>query len=200
MVSSVIPTPTKALSPMRTFDPILVARYEKESWVAYYQRQWFKLLRLLIGLVRSTYGLSVLQAIWVGIPLTRAQMAFAPQDNDVPKAIGYMRQFFAYIQKLHHEDFDPDEAALAEVSWWVVHRKYFGHSDHPEVVDSVACAYAAAYRVDPAVVREAATHRALAMVHSDEWVLSERDPNDPRLKQEEDELIKSYTALKRAVQ
>ncbi len=199
MVSSVIPTPTKALSPMRTFDPSLVARYEKESWVAYYQRQWFKLLRLLIGLVRSTYGLSVLQAIWVGIPLTRAQMAFAPQGNDVPKAIGYMRQFFAYIQKLHHEDFNPDEAALAEVSWWVVHRKYFGHSDHPEVVDSVACAYAAAYRVDPAVVREAAYHRALAMVYSDAWVMSERDPNDPRLKQEEEELIKSYMALKQAV-
>jgi hypothetical protein len=81
----------------------------------------------------------------------------------------------------------------------VVHRKFFGHSDQPEVIDAVACAYAAAYRVDPAVVREAAHHRALAMVYSDAWVLSERDPNDPRLKQEEEELIKSYGALKRAV-
>ena len=104
-----------ALSPMRTFDPIRVARYEKDSWVAYYQRRWLTLLRLLIGLVRSTYGLSLWQAIRVGIPLTRAQLAFAPQDNDVPKAIGQMRQFFVTIQKLHHEDFDPDEAALAEV-------------------------------------------------------------------------------------
>ncbi len=75
---------------MRNFDPILVARYEKDSWVAYYQRKWLTLLRLLIGLVRSTYGLSPLQAIRVGIPLTRAQMAFAPQDNDVPKAIDHM--------------------------------------------------------------------------------------------------------------
>ena len=118
--------------------------------MAYYQRKWFTLLRLLIGLVRSTYGLSLLQAIRVGIPLTRAQMAFAPQDNDVPKAIEYMQKFFAYIKGKHGEDLDPHEAALAEVSWWVVHRKFFGHSDQPEVIEAVACAYAAAYRIDPA--------------------------------------------------
>ena len=101
-------------NPMRTFDPIRVARYEKDCWVAYYQRRWLTLLRLLIGLVRSTYGLSLWQAIRVGLPLTRAQLAFAPQENDVPQAIAQMRLFFVTIQKLHHEDFDPDAAALAE--------------------------------------------------------------------------------------
>jgi hypothetical protein len=184
---------------MRHFDPALVARYEKECWVAYYQRQWFRLLRLLISLVRSTYGLSWWQALQAGIPLTRAQMAFAPQDNDVSQAIEYMRQFFGYIKDKHGEALDPAEAALAEVSWWVVHRKFFGRSDHPEVSEAVACAYAAAYRIDPASVREAASHRAQAMVYSDAWVLSERDPNDPRLQQEEEELVKSYTALRQAV-
>jgi hypothetical protein len=189
----------RPLSPMRNFNPILVARYEKDSWVAYYQRQWLTLLRLLIGLVRSTYGLSVWQAIRIGIPLTRAQLAFAPQDNDVSKAIKYMEQFFVYIKDKHDEDFDPYTAALAEVSWWVVHRQYFGHSDNPEVTEAVACAYAAAYHVDPRVVREAAYHRAQAMFYSDAWVLSERDPRSPLLKLEEAELIKSYTALRRAV-
>jgi hypothetical protein len=184
---------------MRTFDPRLVAYYEKESWVAYYQRRWFRLLRLLIGLVRSTYGLSLLQSIYIGIPLTRAQVAFAPKDNDVPKAIDQMKRFFVFIQQRHHEDFDPDAAARAEVNWWVVHRKFFGHSDDPAVVESVAQAYAAAYRIDPTEVQEAATHRAQAMVYSDAWVVSERDANSPLLKQEENELLKSYTALREAV-
>jgi hypothetical protein len=184
---------------MRNFDPVKVAHFEREAWVAYYQRRWLRLLRLLIGLVRSTYGLSLLQAIRVGLPLTRAQMAFAPQDNDVPNAIAYMQQFFAYIKDKHGEDLDPAEAALAEVSWWVVHRKFFGRSDDLEVINAVACAYVAAYRVDPALVRDAAYHRARAMVYSDAWVMSERDPRDPRLQQEEYELIKSYTALRKAV-
>ena len=186
-------------SPMRTFDPIRVARYEKDSWVAYYQRRWFELLRLLIGLVRSTYGVSILRAIYIGIPLTCAQIAFAPADNDVPKAIEYMRQFFAYIKKLHHEEFDPDEAARAEVNWWVVHRQFFGQSHNPAVIDAVAQAYAAAYRIDPASVREAAAHRALAMVYSDRWVNEGHVENSPLLVQEEDELVKSYTALRAAV-
>ena len=184
---------------MRRFDPVKVAHFEKEAWVAYYRRKWFALLRLLVGLVRSTYGLSWWQAIRVGLPLTRAQMAFAPQDNNIPQAITDMERFFAYIKAKHGEDLEPHEAALAEVSWWVVHRKFFGHSDNPEVVEAVACAYAAAYRIDPAAVQEAAYHRAQAMVYSDAWVVSERDPNDPRLQQEEEELIKSYMALKRAV-
>lgn len=189
----------RKLSPMRAFDPVRVARYEKDCWVAYYQRRWFALLRLLIGLVRSTYGLSLLQAIYIGVPMTRAQIAFAPKDNDVPKATEYMRQFFAFIRRVHHEDFDPDQAARAEVNWWIVHRQYFGHSDHPAVADAVAQAYAAAYSIDPARVRDAARHRARAMVHSDAWVQSERDPNSPLLAQEEAELIKSYAALREAV-
>src|SRR5512140_904050 len=112
---------TKSISPMRSFDPIKVARYEKDCWVAYYQRRWFTLLRLLIGLIRSTYGLSLFQAIRLGVPATRAQLAFAPQDNDVPGAIEYMRQFFTQVKAIHHETYDPTEAARAEVSWWVVH-------------------------------------------------------------------------------
>ena len=167
--------------------------------MAYYQRRWFSLLRLLIGLIRSTYGLSVWQAIRVGIPATRAQIAFAPQDNDVPAAIEYMRHFFAQVKAIHHADYDPTEAARAEVSWWVVHRKFFGDSNRPEVIEAVACAYSAVYHLPPAQLWEAAQYRAEAMVYSDAWVKSERDPNSPLLPQEEAALVKSYTALKKAV-
>lgn len=189
----------KTLSPMRSFDPISVSHYEKDSWVAYYRRRWLTLLRLLIGLIRSVYGLSLLQAIRAAIPATRAQLVFAPQDNDVPAAIEFMRQFFTQIKAVHHEDYDPAEAARAEVSWWVVHRKFFGHSDRSEVIEAVACAYATVYNLPPSQVWEAARYRAQAMVYSDAWVQSERDPNSPLLAQEEAVLIESYTALKTAV-
>jgi len=77
-------------SPMRTFDPRTVAYYEKESWVAYYQRRWLRLMRMLVALVRSTFGLSSFQAIYAGYLLTRAQIAFAPKDNAVPVAEEYI--------------------------------------------------------------------------------------------------------------
>ncbi|HZY43074.1 MAG TPA: hypothetical protein VFF59_13870, partial [Anaerolineae bacterium] len=120
-------------------------------------------------------------------------------DNDVPEAIEFMRQFFVSVKAIHHEDFDPMEAARAEVSWWVVHRKFFGHSEQPEVTEAVACAYSTVYNLPPSKLWEAAHYRAQAMVYSDAWVQSVRNPNSPLLAREEDELIKSYTALKKAV-
>jgi hypothetical protein len=52
------------------------------------------------------------------------------------------------------------------------------------------------YRAAPDQVRDAAYHRAQAMVYSDQWVNEGRVENSPLLAQVEDELIKSYTALR----
>lgn len=189
----------KKLSPMRTFDPRKVGHHEKEAWVAYYQRRWLRLLRLLIRMVQHAFGLSVWQALYVGVPLTRAQIKFAPKDNDVPGAEADMRRFYGFIKNVHRENFDPAEAARLDVNWWVVHRQFFGRSDSEEVIDAVAKLYAATYRVPYGSVRKAAYHRAQAMVHSDRWVNEGRVANSPLLAQEEDELVKSYTALREAV-
>jgi hypothetical protein len=184
---------------MRTFDPVKVAHYEKEAWVAYYQRRWLRLLRMLIALVRETFGLSLWQALYVGLPLTRAQIAFAPKDNDVPAAVADMRRFYTFVQRVHGEDFDPDVVARLDVDWWVVHRQLFGRSDDPELIEALVKLYAATYRVDPDSVRAAAYHRVQAMVHSDRWIVEGKAENSPLLAQEEEELVKSYTALRAAV-
>lgn len=189
----------RKLSPMRTFDPVKVAHYEKEAWVAYYQRRWLRLLRMLIALVRETFGLSLWQALYVGLPLTRAQIAFAPKDNDVPAAVADMRRFYTFVQRVHGEDFDPDVVARLDVDWWVVHRQLFGRSDDPELIEALVKLYAATYRVDPDSVRAAAYHRVQAMVHSDRWIVEGKAENSPLLTQEEEELVKSYTALRAAV-
>jgi hypothetical protein len=67
------------------------------------------------------------------------------------------------------------------------------------VIEAVACAYSAVYNLPPAQLWEAAQYRAEAMVYSDAWVKSERDPNSSLLPQEEAALVKSYMALKQAV-
>jgi hypothetical protein len=190
---------------MRRFDPARVARLERASWVAYYQKRWLRLLQVFIDLVRSTYGLSLPKALKAAYWLTRAQVAFAPvPHNDVPLAESYMRRFFAYLQQIHGERFDVDEVARCEVHWWVVHRQCFGQSDAPALVDALTQAYAAAYNIPPAQVREAALHRARAMVYSDRWVKDGLEgkglPADsPLLDQEEHELLESYRALRQAV-
>ena len=187
-------------SSMRDFDPRKVAHLEKEAWVAYYQKRWFRLLQIIIDLVQTTFGLSFPQALWAGYLNTRAQLAFAPfPNNDVPKAEEYMSRFYAYIKGIHHAKFDVSETARREVNWWVVHRKLFGQTENEELVEAVADLYSAAYAVPREKVYEAARYRAQAMIYSDAWVKSERASDSPLLEQEEDALYQSYTALSAAV-
>jgi hypothetical protein len=190
----------RAHSPMRTFDPVKVGHYEKENWVAYYQKRWLKLLRVSVGMVKYSFGLSWWQALYGAYLVARAEFAAAPvPDNDIPLAERYMRRFYAFIQRIHRESFDVEQTARLDVNWWVIHRRLFGRTDNQELIDALVALYSATYPVLPDSVREAAYHRAQAMVHSDRWVTEGRDDDSPLLAQEEDELIKSYTALRRAV-
>ncbi|BCX05244.1 MAG: hypothetical protein KatS3mg053_3182 [Candidatus Roseilinea sp.] len=192
----------ESVSPMRAFDPDKVARYEMQSWVAYYQRDWPALLRHLLALIRETFGLSLFQAIKAAYLATRAQVAFAPfPDNDVLLAEAYQRRFYELIKSAQgdREQFDPAEVARLDVRWWVIHRRHFGEPENEPLVDAIAALYAASYGVAEADVCEAAYYRAQAMIHSDRWVKESRDPNDRRLSQVETELAKGYAALRRAV-
>ena len=191
----------KAASPMRTFNPRRVAYFEKENYVAYYQKRWLRLLRVSVGMVKEAFGLSWWQAIYAAYLVARAEIAFAPfPQNNVPLAEAYLRLFYAFIQKVHGEAFDVEQAARTEVNWWIVHRRLFGNPENQELVDALAAQYAAAYGIPLAQVREAAYHRAQGMLYSDRWVNEGQPANSPLLAQEEDELVKAYTALREVVE
>ncbi len=190
----------KSDSPMRRFDPRKVAQYEKENYVAYYQKDWLRLLRVSIGLVKESFGLSLWQAIYGAYWIARGEMAFAPfPDNDVPKAEAYIQRFYQFIKDVHREDFDARRAATLEVGWWGVHRKLFGNAENQELVDALTNLYAEAYGVERANVKEAAALRAKGMLYSDRWVNAGRPADSPLLAQEEEALYQSYLALKKSL-
>ena len=184
---------------LRSFDPVKLARFERDNWAAYYHKRWLRLLQISVSMVREAFGLSLGQAFYAAYLVARAEIAAAPADNDVPLAERFMTRFYEFVRRIHREDFDPQQAARLEVNWWVVHRRLFGRTDNQELVEALTELYAAVYRLEPERVRPAAFHRAQAMVHSDRWVLKGRPENSPLLDQVEQELVKSYSALKRVV-
>lgn len=187
-------------NPMRNFDPQKIAYYEKENYVAYYQRDWLKLVRVSVGMVKETFGLNWLQAAYAAYLVVRAEIAFAPYpQNDVPQAKRYMRQFYSFIQNVHHLHLDLDRAAELELNWWIAHRKLFGNPDNQELVDALADIYALAYGVNRDRLLDAARYRAQGMLYSDYWVNQGKAPNSPLLAQEEKTLCDSYVALKSAI-
>jgi hypothetical protein len=187
-------------NPIRHFDPRKLAHYEKENYVAYYQKDWLRLLRVSVGMVKQSFGLSWLQAAYAAYLVARAEIAFAPfPDNDVPRAEAFMRRFYQFIKNVHREDFDVARAAQLELNWWSVHRKLFGNPQNTELVDAVQSLYAEAYGIAPARVRESAALRVQGMLCSDLWVNAGKHPDDPILVHEEEALYESYVALKQAI-
>jgi len=191
----------KRTKTIRTFDPARVARLETENWEAYYQKRWGRLLQVSVGMVQAAFGLNLLQALQAAYLVGRAEIAAAPfPDNDVPQAEAYMRRFYGLVKRVHHENFDVEQAARLEVNWWVVHRQNFLKDDSRPLVEALIELYVATFRLTREQVYEAAFRRAEAMRYSDRWVNGSKASGDPLLAQVEAELLKSYTALRTAVE
>lgn len=187
-------------SPLRKFDPRRLAHYEKENYVAYYQKNWPRLLQVSVGMIKEAFGLSPLQAVYGAYLVARGEIAFAPfPENDLPLAQAYMRRFYQFIKQTHHEEFDVERAARLEVDWWIVHRRLFGNPENVELVEALTALYAEAYGVAPDLVRPAAQQRAQGMLYSDLWVNAGKEAGSPLLAQEEEALFHSYVLLKQAI-
>ncbi|BCX04968.1 MAG: hypothetical protein KatS3mg053_2906 [Candidatus Roseilinea sp.] len=187
---------------MREFEPAKVAYAETYAWVAYYQRDWTTLARLLVSLARDKFGLTEPQAAQASSLATQAQVAFAPfPDNDVPGATRLQQDFYRYIKDVHpQEPFDPIKAGELDVRWWVIHRQLFAERENQPLVEAIADLYVAVYRVPRERVLSAAFHRAEAMQFSDHWVREGHAPDSPLIPHIEAELLKSYQALREGIE
>lgn len=187
-------------NPTRNLDPRKLAHYEKENYVAYYEKDWLKLLRVSVGMVKESFGFSWSQAVYGAILVARAEIAFAPfPNNDIPLAEAYVKRFYQFIKNVHHEDFDVERAAKLEVNWWDIHRRLFGNPENQELVDALTCLYEEVYGAPSAKFKEAAYQRALGMLYSDQWVNEGKPAESPLLIREEEALYQGYKALKEAI-
>jgi hypothetical protein len=187
-------------NPIRNLNPRKLAYYEKENYVAYYQKDWLKLIRVSVGMVRESFGLSWLQAIYGAYLMARAEIAFAPfPNNDIPLTEAYVKRFYQFIRKLHREDFDIEQATKLEVNWWSIHRKLFANPENQELVKALTCLYEEIYGAPSEKFKEAAYHRAMGMLYSDRWVREGKPADSPLLIQEEEALYQAYKALKAAI-
>jgi len=188
--------------PLRSFDPVEVGHLESAVWVAYYHRQWLRLLALSVALVHRAFRMNwprTLHGAWL---ILRANQLWAPSpgSNDPAGARRCMRRFYALLRLVHGGPADPARAAELEVGWWAAHRE---RQEHPDgisaLVTALARLYAYLYSVDEAAVRPAAQLRAEAMDLSDAWVGQGCPPNSSLIAAERATLVRSYASLLAAV-
>ena len=187
---------------LRPCDPGHLAGLECAAWVAYYQRQWLRLLVASIGLLRSGAGLSwlhTMRAAWFAL---RAIQLWAPiPRNDPDGARRYMRRFYAVVSAVYGQPTDPAESAWLEVEWWRVHRvaQQETHGPSAELEHALSQLYVSVFGMAESDARPAAAHRCRAMEISDQWVAQGRRPDSHLIAQERDALVQSYEALFAAV-
>lgn len=156
--------PTKQL-----FDPNKVAYYEKAGWEAYYDKNWLRAFGLMMGLFREQFKMGWGTAVLAAIDTVRASVAFAPMDNDVPKATHHIQQFYEKARRSLDIKASAQELATLEIAYWVVHRQLAlrriqNHDDHniEPMTQSLANLHAALFNSTPEKMRESAEFRALA--------------------------------------
>lgn len=183
-------------------DPERIARHETDAWVGYYRREWSRVLRGALGMVREGFGTSGPQTVRGAWWVLRANQAWAPYPaNDPAAARALMARFYAIAARAQGWAIDPAEAARLEVEWWAAHREIQREDGqgNERLVAALTALYAYVYSVPGEQVRRAAEHRAAAMVLSDAWVDAGCRRDDVRLAEEEAELVLSYAALRDGV-
>lgn len=152
-----------------TFNPDAVGTYEAAGWAAYYNRDWPRVLRLMVRLNHTQFRMGRLTAIAAAIDTVRAAAAFAPLENDLAATLRHLSSYFAHARRGAGMRADPAALAALELDYWVVHRDLASRrkanrrdDDLTPLIDALARLHAALFDSTPERMRVSATLRALA--------------------------------------
>lgn len=147
---------------MLPFDADRIAYLEAASWRAYYDRRWLRLLRLMVALCQEQFHVPFPLSLLGAYHLTRAAMAWAPVESDIPAAIRSCERFYRLARRFSGLRYDPDRVARHEVQWWIEHRRLVGQADKAAFVDALADLHGAMFGLSPERARPSAEWRVRA--------------------------------------
>jgi hypothetical protein len=173
----------------RDFDPALLAGAETRMWQAYYAKDKEALGMELLTVMHEQFGLSYKNAYDLTMVLGRATMRFASGQSDYRETVlPGLVEFYTRTKELGGGKWNPQEAAQAELDWWVARRT--PGEDSPEQVGAkIAHLYALLYGKTNEDIERAGLLRAQAAALRDQGQQNADWATIEAL------LLESYTAL-----
>lgn len=105
------------------YEAAAIAEAETEMWKAYYGQNPRRLARELFAVQRRQFGLSTWQAAFITRDLATAAIVFIDRNAPANEAVlPHLVSAYRRIKKASGLNFDPEEAARAELAWWVARR------------------------------------------------------------------------------
>ena len=167
IVSSVVvraatlaPPRTSEVPALESFDPVRVGTIEQEAWAAYYQREWARLLQLMLDMIQGQFGLSPAQALEAPYFTTQAQVVWADRGARGGEAEYLMRHSMRSCASKRSASRRGPGRQPRSPNWWAVHRNRDQYPDSSALAQALADLYAEVYRPPAAAALPAGEHRA----------------------------------------
>ena len=144
------------------FNPDRVAYFEAAGWRAYYDRQWLKMLRLIVGLCQEEFRIPFPTSLLAAYYTTRASLAWVPVNHDERKVLRYLEKFYRVARRYAHLTYDPKQVAVLELHYFDVHRRLSGKPGKDEFLQTLVDLHSAIFGLAPEQARESAEWRLLA--------------------------------------
>ena len=173
-----------------TFNPEKIAHMETQMWQSYYSGDKMELGLQLIAILRSQYGLSLMEAKGIGELLASSAMKFhAARGNYDTVALPDLIKAYGLIKQATGAAFNFEEVAKAELAWWVA-RRTPGQNSKEQVGEKITELYVIFYGYSSNAFVNAGQLRAQAAAIRD----AGKENADWKLIEEK--LFQSYTELK----
>lgn len=144
------------------FSPERVAFCEVAGWRAYYDHNWFKLLRLVVALAQEQFHIPFPISLLAAYYITRASAAWVPANHNETEIRAFNEKFYRIARRYSGLDFDPEQVAALETRYWDVHRRLSGKPDKTEFTDTMIDLHSAVFGISRSEARESAELRVMA--------------------------------------
>ncbi|MBV9121712.1 MAG: SRPBCC family protein [Chloroflexi bacterium] len=142
-----------------------LAYLEAAGWRANYDRDWLKLLWLVLDLNRDEFGLRWPRALQAAYYITRASVAWVPVDHNLPVVQRYIERYYRVARRWgKNARFHPERAAEFELRYWLEHRRLSGQPQSAKgpLEDALSDLHAELFQADDVRARRSGVLRARA--------------------------------------
>jgi hypothetical protein len=178
-------------------DPDRIARLEAGGWRAYYDRDWLKLIRLMVQLNQEQFHIPFPLSVVAAYHVARGSVAWAPTNNDPETVRRHFARFYRMARRWSGLTFDPPTAARLEVDYWIEHRRLVGNPDKEPFIQAMTALHAHLFDVPAERMRESAEWR----VHANNTVdlITSKQSTDPEADwaRLEEQLRRCYESIQR---
>jgi hypothetical protein len=179
------------------FNPERVTYFEAAGWRAYYDHNWLRLLRLIVGVCQEQFRIPFPMSLLAAYYITRASAAWVAIDHDEVKIRELHEKYYRLAKKYSGLDFDPAQAAVLEEQYWDVHRRLSGQPDKTEFIETMIGLHSVTFGITREQARESAGLRVLANNTVD--LITSKTSTDPEAdwKKLEEYLRQCYRSIQR---